>query len=30
LFGCGCLSSLTGEEEESHDVSAFINGRSEL
>ncbi len=30
MFGCGYLSALTGEEEESHDVSSFINGRDEL
>jgi hypothetical protein len=30
LFGCGCLSALTGGKQASHDVSAFINGRSEL
>jgi hypothetical protein len=30
IFGCCYLSALTGEEEESHDMAAFINGRGEL
>ncbi len=30
LFGYCCLSAPTGNEEKSHDVSTFINGRSEL